>query len=103
MTEREARRIVYARSNGICEGCGKARAVEWSHRKARSQGGKWTPSNGMHLCRADHAWIHSNPNAANACGWYLRSWQNPAAEPVLLGDRPVLLMDDGSIKQETTT
>lgn len=102
MNQQEARRIVYERSQGICEGCRKARATDWSHRKNRSQGGPWCPTNGLHLCRADHAWIGANPTAANACGWYLRSFQNPAAEPVLLGDRWVLLVADGSIKHEVT-
>jgi len=96
MTERKARRIVYARSNGVCEQCGRQRATDYQHRVNRSQGGKWSPSNALHLCHPCHMWIHANPNDANTFGLYLRSWQNPAAEPALVRGRWVLLTDDGS-------
>lgn len=82
MKEHEARHLVYARAAGKCERCLVRRPTEYSHRKNRSQGGGWSPENGMHLDHDCHAWIHANPNAANEAGFYLRSWQDPAVEPV---------------------
>lgn len=51
--ELEARALVSARS-GVCECCGTARATDWHHRKNRSQGGIWSASNGLGLCRECH-------------------------------------------------
>lgn len=108
--ENQARALVAARSNGTCEGCGWAPASEWAHRVARSRGGLWAASNGLHLCSSGdprspwggglgcHEWSHKNPVEARSVGWILRRGQDSTAIPVLL---PVigwaLLADDGSI------
>ena len=88
--EREAKRIVKARSGGWCEtGCGR-RVQSWSHRVARSQGGPWDPVNGLHLCSLGsgdsgcHTWTGRRIALACEGGWRLRSWQDPASEPVWL-------------------
>lgn len=88
--EREARATVRARSGGWCEtGCGRP-AQSWSHRVARSQGGPWSPVNGLDLCSLGsgdpgcHTWTGRRILLACAGGWRLRSWQDPAVEPVWL-------------------
>ncbi len=95
--ERRARAVVTERSGGVCEGCSAARATDWSHRVAEGQGGPYCPSNGMHLCRACHAWLHANPTAArDERGWRLLSTDEPAEVPVLHAVHGwVLLTDDG--------
>ena len=88
--EREAKRIARARSGGWCEtGCGR-RAQSLSHRVARSQGGLWSPVNGLHLCSFGtgdpgcHTWTGRRIALACEGGWRLRSWQDPASAPVWL-------------------
>lgn len=97
--EREARRIVYARSGGLCELCGH-RAESWSHRRASGQGGEWAASNGLHLCgdgvRGCHGWLEAHPLWADAGGWRLvHRDPDPAVTPVWLPGGWVLLADDG--------
>lgn len=96
MSEARARRLVAERSGGVCERCGRARAGEWHHRVNRSQGGRWTASNGLHLCGTCHGWVTAHPEAAAApgCGWALRSWQDPLAVPVRLHLWGLVLLDD---------
>jgi hypothetical protein len=93
MNERKAREALRERSHGGCETCRSARATDYQHRKNRSQGGTWDLSNALHLCHRCHMWIHANPKKANERGWHLKSWQDPAAEPVRLFGRWVLLTD----------
>lgn len=81
VSEESARRIVYERAGGKCELCGR-RATEYSHRKARSQGGKWSPTNALHLCHGCHAYCHAHPEEAYEQGWFVRSTGDPAAVPV---------------------
>lgn len=94
VNEKTARALVYARSGGTCERCGAAPAAEWDHRKNRSQGGLWLPSNGLHLCRNCHAWKTSNPLRATRHGWAVKSWQNPVEVPVRLAAHGLVLLDD---------
>lgn len=96
MTETQCRRIVRARSRGICESCLTQRATDASHRKPRSQGGLWAPENITHACRRCHAWQEANPGSAHDLGWRLWRAEDPAATPFLLGGHlPVLLTPDG--------
>lgn len=85
-TEAYGREKVEGRSGGGCEvrvlGVCEGRAAEWQHRKARSQGGTWAPSNGLHSCSACHRWIHANPTEATAAGWTVPRDADPAAVPV---------------------
>lgn len=82
-TEARGRLIVAARSAGLCEIC-RQPAADWSHRVDRSDGGTWSPANGLHLCRRDHQWTHSEPTLAHEGGWRLRSGTDPATAPVWL-------------------
>ena len=92
--EVNARRVVTARSRGLCEACG-APATDWAHRIARSQGGPWAASNGVHLCRRCHAACHAAPLQAIEVGLILRSWQDPRTVPVKFRDGLWLLDDNG--------
>ncbi len=86
MNERECRRIVRLRSEGDCEvrikGFCLGRATNFQHRKNRSQGGLWLPSNGLDVCGSGttgcHGWIHANPEKAYASGWSVKSTKDPA-------------------------
>lgn len=93
--ERNARRVVYARSEGACEICGEP-ASEWHHRKNRSQGGTWTASNGLHLCSRCHRYVTEHPAVSYPCGWAVRRAGKPADMPVLTRRHGwVLLNDEG--------
>jgi hypothetical protein len=95
---------VYFRSQSRCERCGKNLKYEdmaAHHRKLRSQGGKDEPSNLVCLDHACHNLatnsVHLKPGQASKYGWIVKSFEEPAAKPVLLhGRRPVLLAADGT-------
>lgn len=108
--EGRGRAIVYARSGGVCECCGARRAESWSHRVAKSRGGLWSPSNGLHLCgdgtRLCHGWLEANPTWAGGGFWHIRrDLRLPDIVPTYLRTPEVpdggwfLLLDDGSREQ----
>lgn len=105
--ERNARAVVYARSGGRCELCGRP-AESWSHRRAAGQGGKWAPSNGLHLCgdgvRGCHGWLEAHPIDADLMGWRIvHRDPDPALTPVRLPEFGWCLLDDnGGITPVTT-
>jgi hypothetical protein len=90
VNETTARRIVRQRSGGDCElriaGVCEGRATNLQHRKNRSQGGQWTPSNGLDVCgtgtRGCHGFIHQHPAMAREKGWTVPSWADPEKTPV---------------------
>jgi len=101
VSEAHARKAVYQRAGGQCEmqvaveeKVGRttrwypercpSETADWSHRWGRGTGGLWSPANGLHLCRADHQWLHESPERARAGGWALESESDPAAEWVWL-------------------
>ena len=97
MTEPKCRAIVRERSGEVCELCPR-RAAQMHHRRNRSQSGKWTPSNILHLCVEDHVWIGANIAAAVRNGWSIQGRMlEPFEVPVLLKGEKVWLSDDGSI------
>lgn len=97
--EREARRLVRERSEGTCEGCGRAPATDYAHRVGRAQGGPWCPTNALHLCRPCHSWSHAWPVEARSVGWLLRSHDNPQTFPALLHGRGLTyLTTDGDYR-----
>jgi hypothetical protein len=102
MTEAKARTLVYARSGGICERCSQARGAEWQHRKNRSQGGRWSPENGLHLCSPCHRYVHHKVTESQDNGWSVKGAFDPAAQPVLIqnGSRWVYLTADGSYSDD---
>lgn len=83
MSENSGRLKVRARSRGICERCAKRRACEWHHRRNRSQGGDWSPANGVDLCTPCHAWITEHPAACYVIGWLVPNGASPEQWPVL--------------------
>lgn len=105
--ERNGRRIVKERSGGYCEvrihGICTGRAESVHHRKNRSQGGNWAPSNLLHLCgdgvRGCHGWITENPAASYANGWAVRGCWNPEWIDVHLGREVVRLDNEGNYQR----
>jgi hypothetical protein len=95
--EKRGKRLVKKRSGGLCEVCGERRAAEWQHRKRRTQGGTWCPSNGLHCCVSCHSWITGNGLAARPGGWNLWRRDVPADEPVLRRGSWVRLTPDGGL------
>ena len=97
LAEAAGRRSVKARAAGICEGfCDGRSAFDVHHRKNRSQGGSWAVENLMHLCRACHRHITTNPAEAYANGWSVRSSFDPAGIPCLRRGQLVWLRSDGT-------
>lgn len=81
----------------ICTG----RATDWHHRKNRSQGGLWTPSNGLDLCHACHMHITDTREEYFRMGWLVSREDEPAEVPAVIysmqyeyGERVALLLDD---------
>lgn len=70
--EKSCRLVVAERSEGICEKCGKAGGLEKAHRIARSQSGRWDPSNVLDLCHDCHHGNHGAPQSAYDHGWHLK-------------------------------
>lgn len=102
-----SREIVYARSGGDCEvrieGVCQGRATNWHHRKNRSQGGLWRPSNGLHLCGSGttgcHGWITHEPEVSFRKGWAVRMRWEPEDVAAFIAGRFVLLTDDGRYEE----
>ena len=101
--ERRARKLVRARSGGLCELCHRAPASNFQHRKAQVHGGEYSAVNGLDVCGMGnmsgcHGHIHQNPTVAYERGWSVRSGHDPASQPVWLAGRGwVLLRPDGSV------
>lgn len=62
----------------------KARGTEWQHRKNRSQGGAWCPSNGLDLCTPCHRYVTEHPADAQEHGWSVPRPDDPATVAVLI-------------------
>lgn len=100
--EAKTRKLVAERSGGWCEICGVARAESVHHRRNRSQGGPWSPSNCVSVCgdgvRKCHGWVGQHPKAAHAKGFHLEHGEAPAE--TLIESRlhgTVLLDDEGGV------
>lgn len=105
MTEAEARTVVAGRAMGRCEVC-RRQANNWAHRVARSQGGLWTPSNGVLMCGSGttgcHGWCHHNRPDARTGGWILDAGADPREVAVWLAPLSLwpgwwFLEDDGTL------
>lgn len=92
----KSRVIVYARSNGACERCGRARAIHWHHRLNRSQGGTWHPSNGYHLCLECHLLMDGGEDYLFEMGWRIKGHdKRPYSEvPVMHWQWGLVTLDD---------
>lgn len=100
--ERACRKVVRARSEGLCEIHGDHPASDMHHRLNRSQGGLWTPANILHICRHSHDAIGADPlwAAHPSRGWSIRNRRNPADVPLWLAGRGYcLLHDDGHVTE----
>lgn len=84
----------------VCETCGQRAATERHHRKNRSQGGTWTPSNILLICHQCHQWTTEHPTSAADMGWSVKSHQTPSRVPVKVwyAEDLVLLDDEGGWK-----
>lgn len=82
-SEGNGRLVVYARSQGHCEVCTRP-ASEWHHRVNRSQGGTWSPANGLHLCRWCHQWVTERRTHALSLGLALPNAADPTIWPAYL-------------------
>lgn len=104
---------VKARSGGDCEvrmfGICLGRATNRHHRKNRSQGGRWDPTQILHVCGSGSTGCHgalTNTNGRRQesvdAGWIVPSHGDPASTEVLLwhNDRQdwFLLLEDGSVE-----
>lgn len=84
------REIVYGRSLGICEVCGRARAAEASHRRPQGMGGtssreRQQPAWILHLCsRCHHTEVESHRQHALDMGWLLRPVDDALLVPAKL-------------------
>jgi hypothetical protein len=81
------------RAQGRCEAGGEwvGSGGEIQHRRARGRGGSRDPvtssaANGGLLCRPCHAACEAREEHLHAAGWWIWSWQDPRAEPVMLHD-----------------
>ncbi|MGH9059727.1 MAG: HNH endonuclease signature motif containing protein, partial [Acidimicrobiales bacterium] len=90
--ESRGRRVVRERSGKRCEirldtpRC-TGRAQDWHHRKNRSQGGTWAPSNGLAVCRSCHEAVtntHGRRPEFEDAGWVVASHRDPHRVKVLL-------------------
>lgn len=104
----KVRALVAARSGGVCEGCGVARAVEVHHRQYLSRGGKNVASNALHLCgfgntaTGCHGVAHAG-YVGESLGWSVRSRIDPLTVPVhRRSDRTWWVLDDDGTKTEIT-
>jgi hypothetical protein len=77
--ETAARRLVERRDGSRCLRCGRYYdGLNFDHRVNRSQGGRWSASNGQMLCGSGttgcHGWVTSHPELAIADGWAAPSY-----------------------------
>jgi 5-methylcytosine-specific restriction endonuclease McrA len=81
--EFDTRPAVKGRSYGVCEYCQSERASEMHHRKSRGTGGRWEPSNILHLCGACHRWVTNHPTLSYALGLSLKRGMDAETTPVI--------------------
>jgi hypothetical protein len=100
-SQHRGRRLVGKRSDGECEiqvyAVCTGRATDWCHRRARSQGGTWSPQNGLHGCHECHMWAHAHPSKARAMGWICKSY-DPIDTGVLRRGVWVVLDEEGGFE-----
>jgi hypothetical protein len=109
--ESAGRMVVYERSGGFCEvriekaGVCRGMGESVHHRRKRSHGGSWSPSNLVHACgdgtTGCHGYLEANPATARRYGLWLYSGQDALTTPVQLTFRGFrgwwLLDDEGSM------
>lgn len=106
MNEKECRLIVRERAQNQCEVCGIGESDSSRHtvhhRRKRSAGGPWSPSNCIlvdgHGTVGCHGWIEANPKAAMARGLWVSRYGDESVEPVSLWYGRVVLDDSGGFE-----
>lgn len=78
--------IKQGRSMGRCEFHRNHEATDMHHRRNASQGGKWHPSNIIHICRELHHQVTTNPDWARSVGLTLLPGQDAAHTSIKLPD-----------------
>lgn len=100
-SQSRGRTLLTARSGGVCEiqvyAVCTERATDWCHRRARSQGGTWSPQNGLHGCHECHMWAHAHPSKARTMGWICKSY-DPIDTGVLRRGQWVVLDEQGGFE-----
>lgn len=101
----KVKRLIEARSGGVCEGCGKRPATEMHHRKYKSRGGRDEVANALAVCgfgnnagAGCHGEAHSDPERT-IHGWSVNSWDDPATRPVLYRGVWVFLLPGGGVEE----
>lgn len=96
MSESAARKLLYQRSERVCERCGMRRASNAHHR--RSAGRVWTPENLLDLDGSGttgcHGWVEHNPTTSAQFGWSVESWADATTVPYRRFDGWWVLLDD---------
>jgi hypothetical protein len=103
--EGSCRDLVRKRSGGTCERCSVRLAESMHHRRFRSQGGPWVPSNILHLCGDGTTGCHGvltntrgHRAEFEAAGWIVPSHADWREVPVLRHGVFVILLDDGGFE-----
>jgi 5-methylcytosine-specific restriction protein A len=96
------RKLIYERSQGLCESCARPGA-EIHHRRPRGMGGSQDPqtntaANGVLLCSGCHRWAESHRTKALMDGLLLRQGQNPGDIPVRYRGAWAYLTEDGTVR-----
>lgn len=98
----DVRLVIYARSLGCCEVCGRNLNVvnmEAHHRRTRTIGPD-CPCNALAVCRdCHHDRVHAGPEEARGKGWIVsrHSTTEPADVPVIVAGARVLLTCGGTV------
>ena len=102
-----ARRLIVARSGGVCEGCGVAPAAEIHHRLFKSRLGFGNPANGLHVCgfgNNQNGSCHGTAHAGyigESLGWSIRSGFDPLLVPIFRrSDSSWWRFDDAGDKEQ---
>lgn len=79
------RALVYRRSGGACDWCGRPMreaGFEAHHRKLRSQGGADDAYTLIGLHGICHGQVHAHPGLSRAHGFIVPGWADPAEVPI---------------------
>ena len=97
----QLREIVYARSRGYCEKCGKPISEDnfaLHHRKLKSRGGEDIVSNLVALHHECHNLatdsVHNNPEQSEHNGLMVGSWQDSWECPVTLPNGDIVILTE---------
>ena len=90
----EVRRLVKARSKGLCELCGGA--GEHLHHRQLRRGGDHSAANLVDLCNYCHRRIHGHVAWSTEHGWLVSQYGRAGATPIEIGNAWFTLTEVGS-------